>query len=174
MQQEYCKVSLITGEFKLVRKETVIGVCHNNIHKGILTVNLLKKHDCLGKNCTYLEKYKNKSYWHTLEKEEEEKNKRKIAKKENQVLEKDKKKTCNDIKNQVNYIAEKYDFKFKALEVKQITDNRFNVFYVSDKKKNDWSSFSPIIKTMREFYNYHLTLIHIRDVDGNYTTINEI
>lgn len=40
-----------------------IGYCHYKLHKGYLSWKAVKSHDCLGKQCPYLEKYMDKPVW---------------------------------------------------------------------------------------------------------------
>ncbi len=44
-------------------KENALGFCHNPGHKGYLSSNAIKKHECLGKQCKFFSKYENKAYW---------------------------------------------------------------------------------------------------------------
>lgn len=44
-------------------EEHALGFCHNPNHYGYLSVKLLKRHECLRKQCHYLEKYLDKGYW---------------------------------------------------------------------------------------------------------------
>ena len=45
------------------RKENAIGYCHNNIHRGYLTKDLIKQHSCIKKKCKYFSKYEDHPYW---------------------------------------------------------------------------------------------------------------
>lgn len=45
----------------------IIGFCHNVLHKGHLTKEILAKHECVRKECPYLEKYSEKGYWKEFE-----------------------------------------------------------------------------------------------------------
>lgn len=40
-----------------------VAYCHCNTHKGRLNARMLKKHQCLGKQCPFLEKYEEHPYW---------------------------------------------------------------------------------------------------------------
>lgn len=40
-----------------------IGYCHLSKHKGFITKEALKAHDCLGKQCPFLQIYEDKPYW---------------------------------------------------------------------------------------------------------------
>ena len=45
------------------RNKKPLGYCHCRLHKGYLDCKLLKKHECLNKQCTFLEKYLEHPYW---------------------------------------------------------------------------------------------------------------
>jgi hypothetical protein len=53
-------VRLFNG--KQVRYKHVIGRCRCYRHEGFMTAEMLKKHDCIGKECPYLTKH-NDSFW---------------------------------------------------------------------------------------------------------------
>lgn len=44
-------------------EDKCIAFCHNPLHLGKLSENLLKSHQCLEKQCKYLHKYEQKGYW---------------------------------------------------------------------------------------------------------------
>jgi len=54
---------LIDGNY--VASSKIIGHCHSLIHRGYLTKNLIKSHDCIGKKCSSFEKIK-PDYWQSL------------------------------------------------------------------------------------------------------------
>ena len=43
--------------------QNAIAFCHNPNHVGYLNESLMKKHECLEKQCIYFDKYEEKSYW---------------------------------------------------------------------------------------------------------------
>ena len=43
--------------------ENAVGFCHHAKHVGYLNERLLKQHDCLGKQCKFLERYRYRSFW---------------------------------------------------------------------------------------------------------------
>ena len=44
-------------------KDNAIAYCHNKKHMGYLTATMLKQHECLKKECPFLEKYDNHQFW---------------------------------------------------------------------------------------------------------------
>ena len=73
------------------RNKKPIGYCHCRIHKGYLDCKLLKKHQCLNKQCTFLERYEH-PFW-------EERLKKKNAK---QIYRQEFKEKLNSLGNEVN------------------------------------------------------------------------
>ena len=60
-------------------KNTAIGYCHNDIHSGYLTKNMIKQHGCITKGCRFFQKYDDNPYW-------KEKEKKKLSKKINKYM----------------------------------------------------------------------------------------
>ena len=44
------------------KKENTVAICHNKIHIGRLSIKMMANHQCLAKNCPYLEKTDH-PYW---------------------------------------------------------------------------------------------------------------
>lgn len=53
------------------------GYCHSKLHKGLLTVALLKKHKCLQKHCDCLQQYPEHPFWAQREKSQQMRKERK-------------------------------------------------------------------------------------------------
>ncbi len=79
--QELIKAKIITSETKEIKRGNILGWCHNRIHRGALTKPLLIKHDCLGKQCSFLERNPDSPYWAAREAEIMGKEKRKAEQK---------------------------------------------------------------------------------------------
>lgn len=74
---------LIDGNYAVVR--TVIARCHLLTHRGYLSKNLVKSHDCIKKKCPYFEKLK-PEYWQALEKADKTKKENRKKLKQEAVL----------------------------------------------------------------------------------------
>ena len=61
---------LINGDY--VDSGKAIAYCHNPTHRGYLSKNLVKSHDCIAKKCSLLKKV-DPGYWQPLEKEMQDK-----------------------------------------------------------------------------------------------------
>ena len=44
-------------------KDNTIAFCHNIIHSGALSESMVKKHECIQKNCRFFEKNPENKYW---------------------------------------------------------------------------------------------------------------
>ena len=53
---------LIDGNI-LPEESRLIGYCWHNLHRGFLTQGLLKAHECLEKQCPFLERFPDKHFW---------------------------------------------------------------------------------------------------------------
>ena len=49
------------------RKRGIIGYCHNLTHLGYVTSKIIEEHKCIEKDCPFLSKYEETSYWRNLE-----------------------------------------------------------------------------------------------------------
>ena len=85
----------ITGEHELpgsygylviTADKGLAGAYNQNVIKE--AVKLMKEHECLEKQCKYLQKYTQHPYWKNLEREKEEKRLRKLEKKKRKEAEK--------------------------------------------------------------------------------------
>lgn len=45
------------------KNKNYIGYCHNGNHKGYMTIECVCAHECLQKNCLYLEKCFDHNFW---------------------------------------------------------------------------------------------------------------
>ena len=70
---------LINGNYASSRN--IIARCHNLIHRGYLSKNLIESHDCIAKKCPFFEKLK-PEYWKGLESEAQKKKKERLKRKE--------------------------------------------------------------------------------------------
>lgn len=60
---EVIQVRLLGNHFVSIRRNLLVGCCHNRLHPGKLTQKLMEEHECLRKNCRYFEKYEGSCYW---------------------------------------------------------------------------------------------------------------
>ena len=162
----YVKVKLITGETVCIKQSNYVGFCHFPEHKGALTRNAFKKHECQSKKCMYFERNKNNTYIEDLEEIAETKKKEKEAAKQ---LKKQQEQQLEEWKQKAQEIADKLGFDIKVTSIKKTDQKRrYILFYMSREARNDWFQYYDLaIKlgwaTRRSFY-----LKHIKDIDGSY------
>ena len=70
----------------IVRKKGKIGYCWCKTHRGYLTEKILKDHECLQKNCRYLEKFPNEAFWQRRIKTKLARNNKKVKREESEFL----------------------------------------------------------------------------------------
>lgn len=61
--KEARRIRLMNGGSGMIPVGSITGFCHNNAHKGFLTVTLMNKHNCVEKDCHYFERFKEYPYW---------------------------------------------------------------------------------------------------------------
>ena len=167
-------VRLLTGEVIWIYPANVIGWCHNAIHRGALNRSLLKKHDCLGKDCRYLEQNCQCSFWEGLRKKEQEKAARKKALKE-------KKAQLEAEENQLRILSENWQSYLEDMgsdmhivRVEKETPSVFKIFYVSGNRFADGNRYPDFLETLKWLHPHcRIILRHIRDVDGHFVTTEE-
>ena len=59
----YIYVRLVSGEFLYTLKKNILGHCNYAYHRGSITKSILKKYDCINKNCRFFKKDENNPYW---------------------------------------------------------------------------------------------------------------
>lgn len=64
---EIIKAKMLGGDVIDIKRGKIVGWCHHRMHKGAVNKAILKAHDCLGKNCPYLERNCQSPYWAALE-----------------------------------------------------------------------------------------------------------
>lgn len=169
------RVTLIDGDNVCVDVPSIVGFCHNQQHKGFLTVRILNKHDCIEKNCHYLERFEDYPFWisyYRKKRAEELKRVKLKHKKEQAKLHEDKLKRKEDAyKVQAYMFAEKYSITdFEIISIRQ-TENVFTIFYVSSRAVNDWFDFREIAFAMSKKYQKKFILKHAKTPDGYYAVI---
>lgn len=143
----YCPTCYINGS--KCNKKNCIGYCHNAIHRGYLSLALMKQHKCIERECKYFKKIKNSYYWMHKEKAKKKFN-------ENKQRKKDEIKKANTILNRF----------------KELTAN-INSFCVTDIQKKDgvyilkcaalrFADISAQISTVRREMNEKVNVVFIK------------
>lgn len=167
-------VKLVDGTRQPVRRSNVVGCCHYHLHPGKLTKRLLLEHDCVGKQCGFLEKYDDAAYWTGLRNKQTGKEK---ARKRHRSVKEQKANTENRMKNiqrEMQRVIDDFGCTMEIIRVERLGKMRYRVFYVSDNRFADGNRFPEFFKEMhRRYPSWRLDLWHIKDIDGHFVTREE-
>ena len=171
------RVHLVSGQWVL-KDNNVIGYCSYKLHKGCVTKKLLKDHQCLEKNCPFLQKYKDVPYWKEREKAIQSKNQRKQKKKDIKKHEEE----CREfLLSSANGLLDKMQLDIEIIEIKFIaSEKKVVIFYISDSPFDDSVYFrefvrryAVVISTRTEYICSKVEARHIKDTDGRYVTFSD-
>lgn len=173
-QEEIVVARLLGNQRIQIPKSKLVGCCHNMIHPGKLTAKIMQEHDCIGKQCSFFEKYEDSAYWIAQAQKRNEKDKRKAEqqrqKQEAQRIEDELKEAQELFQSYAD--ALKYELLIVRLQRK--TQNHYKVFYVSENRFADGNRFPNFINTIKYYFpKCRIELRHVRDVDGHFVTIDE-
>ena len=171
---ELIKIKMLTGKVIQIKRKNVIGWCHHTLHKGAINRSILEEHDCLGKNCPYLERNSGSSFWLARKQEAELRAKQKQLKRAN------KEKDILHMKY-LQYLADLWQSGLDQMEsdmyivrIEEENAFRYRVFYVSDNPFADGNRFPAFLDMVKASHPQHsVNLRHIRDVDGHFVTRDE-
>lgn len=165
---------LLGNQYALLPPSRIVGCCHNALHPGKLTKQLLKQHDCLRKDCRFFEKYEDAAYWIEYRRQEECKFAKKLARQQKKEQAAAAQAAHQALAAQLQSFAGEAGYAMQIVRVDEEGKNRYRVFYVSENPFADGDRFPELLDAARaRFPAYRLRLRHIRDIDGNFVTIEE-
>lgn len=167
------------GKYRLSHKNAVAGFCHCHIHKGYLDVGLVKSHNCIEKECRYLQKFDDAPYWKHIENKKKIKQQRKDAKKRRQSdIERKQAAVENrmdSLMNKAQSIADKLGYDIiitRAVPRSESKENyEYILNYVSDNDFDDWYMYFDLAVTLGKSIGGKYILKHMRYPDGRYVSI---
>jgi hypothetical protein len=171
----------IDGVCRYVRTADVVGFCHCDVHKGYLNSTLLKKHECIEKNCSFLEKYEGFPFWLQYAAKQREKAERKKAKKSH-MKQVDAKQASIDKKMSELYISAQsiadklgYNILITGVVPRFNTPKNYEyiVNYVSFSLHDDWYRYHDLAIVMAKCYGGKYILRHVRLPNGEYASIRD-
>ena len=144
------------------------------MHTGALNNTIPEQHDCLGKNCTFLEKNCQSPFWRVLEEAKLTKEKRK----EKIRLEKQKKAQAESdmriLANSWNAYLEELQYEMQIICVPEDTPSSYRIFYVSANRFAGGNRYPEFLEMLKQtFPRSRFFLRHIRDADGHFVTRDE-
>ena len=177
----YRRLPLIDGSFRKVDKNAVVGYCNCNLHKGYLSVTLLKEHDCIKKNCVYLKKFEDCPFWTRYKNELKLKEKRKQDKK-NRIRKQEEHKAAveekmNSLMESAQSIADKLSYQIIITRVAprydKVGNYEYIVNYVYEYRYDDWSLYFDLALMLSRCYGGKYMLRHMKMPDGSYITVSD-
>ena len=172
-RNEVVNARLLGGAHIEIRRKLLVGFCHNQIHPGKMTRQLMEEHDCLGKECRFFEKYEDASYWRDRARKtalKQHVRQQKKAQKEQQQQQENTGLSCREVFQ--SYIDE-IGYSMKIVRV-QKEKKVFTVFYVSEYPFPDGNRFPDFLnRVWHENAGCRVILRHIQDMSGHFVTIDE-
>lgn len=171
--QHIVDIKLITGKKIKIRKGKIVGYCHNIIHKGALTSQLLKEHKCIEKECTYFKKCTKAGFWEAQERTRKMKEKSKERKKQTKLKKQENDEIINEIKSCAEKIVIETSYNIMVTSVVKRAKEKYTIFYVSDKQENEKQMCKFLSDEMFFRIGELCYFKHIKDGNGRFVTINE-
>lgn len=167
----YNKYRLLDGSSHILKDSDVVGFCHSELHKGYITVRLMKNHQCLQKKCSRFEKIESSPYWINSKHAAERKEKAKESKFKKNEKEKILKLRLVQMLDDAIEIA-KLDY--PEIIISNIIKNResggFIINYVSDNGYNDYFNYLGLAKDLKSIYCAPFELRKVKLFNGKYAT----
>ena len=145
-------VKTVSGSYRLIEDNAIVGWCHNIIHKGAMDRTQYKEHDCAGKQCAFFEKNEASSYWLHEKRKAERKAvlKRKLAEKKR--LQRKADENLAQMKEKAEALARSYEYPVIITSIKELRRNQFNIYFISQNPRNDWYLYRQLVEDMRAWY----------------------
>jgi len=169
-QNEILDTRLLGGQRVEIRRKLLVGCCHNHIHPGKLTRQLMETHDCIGKQCRFFEKYEDALYWQ----ERAQKAAARQQLKQEKKTQKEREKTSMSYVEEFQTYADDAGYAMKVVRVQEEKTRAFKVFYVSENRFRDGNLFPNFLSRIQKEHPARSILMrHIQDMDGHFVTIEE-
>lgn len=171
------RVPLIDGISHRVDTRSVVGYCHCSKHKGYLNITLLKSHDCIKKECVYLEKFEDYPFWIQYMNLQKQKERRKRAKKHSIECKESAERKMEKMIESAQNIADRLGYRILVIKVVPRFDTKENyeyiVNYISDNQYDDWHFYFDLALTLGKCFGGKYILKHIKKPDGNYAVFSD-
>lgn len=163
-------VKTIEGERKDVRVKNIVGFCHYKHHKGVVTKNLFKSHNCDSRNCYYFQKFSEYPFWENLEKQKEANRtfaERKKEKKNSKIY------INNDILADVSTMMSEHPLPTIVTSITRVSPTSIQINYVTNRDYDDHVDFNGIKKRLQVRHGQQFKLQHIKLPNGKYAQISD-
>lgn len=163
-------VKTIEGERKDVRVKNIVGFCHYKHHKGVVTKNLFKSHDCSRRNCYYFQKFAEYPFWENREKAKEVEKEALQHKKEKKHA---KVYIDNDILSDISKMMSDHPLPTIVTSITRVSPTSIQINYVTDRDYDDHVDFNGIRNRLQTKYSQQFKLQHIKLLNGKYAKISD-
>lgn len=174
LDDDFKLVRLINGEKMYVSDPKLVGYCHYKLHKGYISLNILKDHRCVKKDCPFLEKFEDHAYWITEKRIKKAVEKHKQEIKDILRFKKERERQLeihiNDMYEEISILAHEMNFDIIVCSVRKIDSNKYIIFYVSDNTYDDHLNYVLLARTARYLFSEWFILKHIKLPDGRYAS----
>lgn len=158
------------GEWKNVRVKNIVGFCHYKHHKGVVTKNLFKSHDCSRRGCYYFQKFAEYPFWENMEKAKEVE---KVALQHKKEKKHAKVYIDNDILSDISKMMSAHPLPTIVTSITRVSPTSIQINYVTDRDYDDHTDFNGIKKRLQVGYGQQFKLQHIKLPNGKYARISD-
>lgn len=171
---KHCRLPMINGTVRSVPIKNLVGYCHYSKHRGFVDADLLKKHSCLKKQCTFLERFEECPFW---------------VHHKNQLMEKQRMAERYQAKRVGAYSTEMksewipvaqdfaqdlgYPVIVTRISKSCASSDRYVINYVSDMRYDDSQKYYSLEESMHAYTGEHFVLRHVKRPDGVYANIDD-
>ena len=168
------QVKLFDGTETWLPHKSIVGHCSSRMHPGVISLELLKKHRCIGKRCLNLDKYEDCAFWKDLAQKEEEERRAREEKRAAIALKRSEEQRLLDLREEFQSFVSCSDTEIEIVRVELLRSCVYRVFYVSENRFADKHLFPELYECVSYYHpGWRIVLKHIRDLDGHFVTIDE-
>ena len=175
------KIRLISGESIYKEQAELVGFCHNTRHPGFLIKSIVKRKQCVEKNCSYLEPFSEQPFWTAQTKRVQskalQKEEKKQSKQERKVRREKALSLLREVMDYANWLIEAYEVPMVITGVSRtVTKNKTEkliVNYVTDNAENDSLRFREFGTMIGQQFHRCAEMRHTRMPDGRFATVEE-
>lgn len=165
MDKQYKKTAL--GTVRKVSSKQILGYCQYACHKGIITHDIMAEKKCLEKGCYHFRQNLKNPYWeYSARKKAEAKEKKKMERRK----EKDKEQRLQEMLALVQEMSERNAKNIVVLNIREKEDG-LAVHYISPVPKDDSKRYETFAALLEKKMQKPITLVHVKDLNGQYATI---
>lgn len=164
---------MIDGTYRSIAVPNLVGCCYSRKHRGYLDKSLCEQHQCASKGCKCFRKFEDFPYWIKQKTIQKDKDRKLKAKRHFNSNRQQLQKLTADMLIHIKLIADAFTPEILVTNViKDRFGDGFIINYVSNNTSNDYKLFLPIAIEMSKFFKVPFILKHVKDIQGNYVSIN--